>query len=1124
MSGEEHIMEVENRYSEYKFVNSNETINYVNFLEKKDNLTVGNSEMNFLIDLKFSSYTKILNQMDAPLELLVNYIKFITISQTVNYETETEPINYNAPEEYKKLLEITKYFYVIKPEYSNLEDKEKIEYQIILLNNSLRKIMKLAGNDFIQSLSYMDIVITTISYEYLIHKKKKLKNLDSNIKKLLDNNLIYNIGDDIIISDYSIKKILSLSGFNLYDLSDYLKIKQFKGDEELRKKKINNLNKITKYFSNIQKIKNNENNIIKNFTGNDISEKNKEIKFDDIEFSFNEASNLIDDIINKLNNKKKVIYDNCDNDNNLFICVTNKNGNSVFIRKIYIKLIENYPNDKISNFDVIDINNKNVLIPKNNLKNISSDNNYILIKNNNNEILLVKKDDLKKIYNEWKYLKEKKEINSKNPDKINKIELLNNNIIIQNEINNLPNQSEEEELNIFKKEKLEKEKLLNDKKNNLLKEINNPTNNTLIEIQPNKLINSSLYNQIINNNEEKDEYIIPEYLTKNNTPVSKKNLKSINLTDENQCIILEDLTKKKKIILRINEIKTKINSENKQILRSYEGNEEEINLLNLNILKLEDEKLPENNPENENLKKMLENALILIKIGENLVPKNIIDKINEDKSNKNEFEVISIQSPKNKYIKINKSQVKKNNDNPSFIEINIEENDEKKYVKKMDIEKNINNNNDEMYLEDFRNNKFKVKKNKIIISQNNNNYNLEKQIQDYIDDIKKNIDYNKTLIDIIDENGNNNLVRKEYINLIKNDKSSIDIFEIPNIKGEKILISKKKIKNLNNNEYIPIINLENNKLHYINIKNLDEKHNEFINEIYEFDEFNNNNKLPIKVKNIIISQDKNNIINLPFQKEENFIKDLIKKREIINENNDNSDIILMNDNNNEQMYVFYKNITDINNDIQKFNLDNNLNQKYNKRENYKIVDVKGVEHLININHLKISENINRYCIISVNKQRKLVDKNNLKNELNKADNSKYKMQNLKNVINNNENFIISPQDFQFDIIQAFDLPEQEKLIEKKNPSFNFENNNNNDNNQDNNDNDNSDSNSNFDSGKEFIIDFNSGNNNKIEMDEITTSKEPISFKSKPLIIQQKKLPPKNLYNIRGVIMRKKKKG
>ncbi len=219
--------------------------------------------------------------------------------------------------------------------------------------------------------------------------------------------------------------------------------------------------------------------------------------------------------------------------------------------------------------------------------------------------LLVKKDDLKKIYNEWKYLKEKKEINSKNPDKINKIELLNNNIIIQNEINNLPNQSEEEELNIFKKEQLEKEKLLNDKKNNLLKEINNPTNNTLIEIQPNKLINSSLYNQIINSNEEKDEYIIPEYLTKNNIPVSKKNLKSINLSDENQCIILEELTKKKKIILRINEIKTKINSENKQILKSYEGNDEEINLLNLNILKIEDEKLPEekNNPENENIKK-----------------------------------------------------------------------------------------------------------------------------------------------------------------------------------------------------------------------------------------------------------------------------------------------------------------------------------------------------------------------------------------------------------------------------------------------------------------------------------------------------------------------------------------
>ena len=44
--------------------------------------------------------------------------------------------------------------------------------------------MKFAGNDFMQSFSYMEIVITKFSYEYLIRKKKKLKNLVSNIKKL----------------------------------------------------------------------------------------------------------------------------------------------------------------------------------------------------------------------------------------------------------------------------------------------------------------------------------------------------------------------------------------------------------------------------------------------------------------------------------------------------------------------------------------------------------------------------------------------------------------------------------------------------------------------------------------------------------------------------------------------------------------------------------------------------------------------------------------------------------------------------------------------------------------------------------------------------------------------------
>ena len=328
-----------------------------------------------------------------------------------------------------------------------------------------------------------------------------------------------------------------------------------------------------------------------------------------------------------------------------------------------------------------------------------------------------------------------------------------------------------------------------------------------------------------------------------------------------------------------------------------------------------------------------------------------------------------------------------------------------------------------------------------------------------------------------------------------------------------MIISKKNLNNtINYNEYIPITNIENNKLHYINIQNINDLNNKFIDENYEFNEFNNNNKLPIKVKNIIISQDKNNIIKLPLQKEEIFMKDLIKKRQIINQNNNDSDIILMNDNNNQPMYVFYKNINDINNDIQKFDLDKNLNQKYNKRENYKIIDVKGVEHKININNLNKAKNSPKYCIIIVNKQRKLVDKNNLNNELNKADNSKYKM-NLKNAINNNENIIISPQDFQFDVIQSFNLPEQDKLTEKTIPSLNIGNNNE----------INSNIYSNLDSKKDFPLDLNKGNQNKIEMkmDEITNEKKPISFKSKPKKIEQIKLPPKNYYNIRRAIIRKR---
>ena len=76
--------------NEKKFVPSDEKKDYVNFLEKKNNLKIVNP--NFSINLKFSSYKKILNQMNTPLELLVNYIKFLTVSQTVNYETQTETL------------------------------------------------------------------------------------------------------------------------------------------------------------------------------------------------------------------------------------------------------------------------------------------------------------------------------------------------------------------------------------------------------------------------------------------------------------------------------------------------------------------------------------------------------------------------------------------------------------------------------------------------------------------------------------------------------------------------------------------------------------------------------------------------------------------------------------------------------------------------------------------------------------------------------------------------------------------------------------------------------------------------------------------------------------------------
>ena len=879
-------------------------------------------------------------------------------------------LTYQTKDEYKKLLNTNQYYFVMLPEYSTLDEEEKIPFEIRVSKKSFERIFQLNDTNILELISYIEICIIQIDYQVLLNiynKKnkfeKKFINLINFLKEyyILFNNNNNNENSPIknlFVSAFSLKKIMTLGGYIDLDIFDFGKIVVMK-----------NLN--------TEEIKNRRNKIEK-------------------EFNYANIRSIRESILKAEANKNKKFYI----------------GNDIAFKGI-----------------------------KENLNEMK------ICYENINEILM--NEDLRKKNKEEKIKNQESLINTKEN---------NNNLNNYNNNNNDISENDKE--------------IILSAKENLLSILNNVEKNTLYLYDDNVLISSSFYYQLTDEDLSLtiEDVYLPNYFDNNTlTLIQQSKLKNNKLNNTNEFIVINDgiktyIVNKQSFLSSLveNEYNNKIN-----VYNLYTKSNEIVDILNVKIIEIPIEDINnythadtlnsiENNNNNNNnnsiekinskLKNLLKNSLILIEIKNKLIPKKIIDDINNDTTNKKEFEVISVDKDlkPSDHLKLTKEECSNILQYPSYVEITLDQPEiketKKLFLKKKSLDVGFNNNEFDIITNDNNNNNYTFKKKNIIkISHNNiidyNQFKVDIQMKDIIFNLNNEIKNGKIYYVIFDNDNNKKLIRKEYFSLIKNYNTVITFenFNVLDDNNNEVIINKNKIPN-NFIEYVEVTNnfYKPGKILYINVNDIKKEHLEMINDDYDFEEFYNEQPVKMKLKDIIIIKNTSPITELPIQKEEENKRDLIEKKNLINEENENRDFIKIYDINETPQFILKKYLLDTYNKITTYSKNPLLNKKFQLNSNFNIRNLYGdiitvnTDEIIDNNNNK--ENLITYIIIidkSNGNKKYLVDKEKLKREINKVNNNNNEI----NIFDNNtdNNVKIKIKDFKLGNLIPEKLPPQNLL-------------------------------------------------------------------------------------------------
>ena len=928
-------------------------------------------------------------------------------------------IQYSVDPKYSNLLDKKCDFSVLKTDWRFLPDTEKPLKTIQINKKSFQKIFSLINTNFLEFLSILEIVITKVRYEYFHSLLLTRSQFDPKLKRILHNIESYSMNGKTPISEYSIKKILHMGGFDEKDLPSFINLKKLtslsNNEEKIRERAIRRLSNRASILKMNDLVKDWENREFKKIGRDEISEKYEKQNLNEIDLQFKEVLNNYNGILKEIEKRKKGFNNELQNENKIYVPIEDKNGVRNYIRKDYVNIIK----DKIQNkkprnkknlkvtfkeptdssdtddmyYQIKNCNNEIILIPKRRLENFSLEGDELItIQSNNDKPTLCPIPKIKEALNNWKGLNQIFNIPSRFPrNRWRKVQLKNMTLPEQEEINHLPKKDEIEDI-------------IKSKKNDLLNSINNE-NNTLLEVNDGELVNSNVIDKVLNDNSEHDNFRVPNYLTKKSIDVSKKELENLNQDEEKKYIKFTDksngkihIVKKKELNDQLNKGKD-LNMKEPIKLDNYKGKYFNVKPKDILIEKMDKNEKPyqpqKGEEVNKNLQNDLKNTIIFKQIGNFLVPQKLIDDIKKDKSDINEFEVPGIENysddffnPESK-IKISKDDIGKIEQLPEFVEVNyIDNNNEEKHnlINKNDLLKELSDNlKDEIKLKDFIGNEIETTKSNLIIVDNKNKenlYNKERSAKDYADDLLKKSHENKEYQLIPDENKKLNLFDKSYLNLIliNNPRFTFDKYEIPNINKDTIKVLKSDIEKIRKPKIFIKLCKENNpnEEYLILVDDLKNKHDEFSDENYLFTVYDKDNKIPIKVKDLTVPFDPKKYIKLPPQPEEAI--SLMRNRFV--DPQKDIDIIQVNDIDEKPIFVFKTEIEDKLEENEKLNnrvYHSHVNSlEDNKSKDKNSNDGKNKSHKNSMNEssfLDEAENINTDENLNINKD------NNISNEI-----------------------------------------------------------------------------------------------------------------------------------------------
>ena len=352
--------------------------------------------------IQFNSFILFINQG--------NNLSVVTQKTTMKKELDDNEANRIS----ERLNNLGKYF-IIPESLKELDEDKQFEQSIKIKGKYITHIMKKAGINFESMIFYLGLQIVSqeinenVVIDYFTFEKI------FNLISLLS--IKFNNKNNLDITFFSFRQIVKNCGIKLEDILPFLHID------------IINLNRNNINHEDLPIIKSLKIRQLKELISPEVQNMNIDLmkgtdsllrinknNFDDLDICRNSHSNLLNDLIKKMEIKREEIKNLCENKESQIKEIIKDENKVFFVKKnLYDDLIKN--RDNLGEVKIKDINGIDVILNKEDLKKNENNEKEPLIKifknKNKNEFILIPKDDLENKFKELKYIKQEGNFNGK---------------------------------------------------------------------------------------------------------------------------------------------------------------------------------------------------------------------------------------------------------------------------------------------------------------------------------------------------------------------------------------------------------------------------------------------------------------------------------------------------------------------------------------------------------------------------------------------------------------------------------------------------------------------------------------------------------------------------------------